>query len=93
MFRKGLTFSLCRFICSSYYPSAHLIQGSTEDPPVPDHPPPPPPTFSFSSWDHGVYAVEIAPLGDGYLKGGNKYKYCLIQHKHNPAMKKKFKNE
>lgn len=53
----------------SYKKTTHLNQGLTEDPPAPDRPPPPPPTFSSSSWDHEVYAVEIIPLGGGYLEG------------------------
>lgn len=48
------------------------------DPPAPDQPPPPPPAFSSSSWDHGAYAVEIAPLGGGYLEGGRERKKDLI---------------
>lgn len=52
----------------SYKKTTHLNQGLTEDPPAPDRPPPPPPTFSSSSWDHEVYAVEIIPLGGGYLE-------------------------
>lgn len=53
---------------SSFYPSAHLIQGLITDPPAPDHPPLPPPTFSSSSWGHVAYAAEITPLGGGYLE-------------------------